>query len=394
LVTVYHNGRKIDAVAQTTKNGMLYVFERETGKPVFDIEEVPVDTVSELVGEKLWPTQPFPKKPAPFVRQSITANDINPYLPDTTIANLKRELQGYRFGKMYIPPGRKTSIVLPGYGGGAEWGGPAYDPQTSILYVNANENACLMQMLDNDNSSASKETNLQAGQRLYKQNCMSCHGEERKGMGTYPSIINIHSKYSAKDFQVLLNSGRRMMPAFKQLSEEEKGAIASFVLEQKKEQAKNFIASEKSIDSNNVIPYRLKGYTRFESPDGYPAITPPWGTITAINLNTGESVWKTPLGEYEEFKARGIPPTGTENYGGPVVTAGGLVFIAATRDGKFRAFNKRTGKILWEYKLPAPGFATPAIYKLNGKQYIVIACGGGKWGIKSSDAYVAFSLPD
>ena len=394
LVTVYRDGKKIDAVAQTTKNGWIYVFERETGKPVFDIEEVPVDTVSELAGEKLWPTQPVPKKPAAIVRQTISIDDINPYLPDTTIVNLKRELQSYRFGKMYIPPGKKTSIVLPGYGGGAEWGGPAYDPQTGILYVNANENACLMQMLDNDNSPTSKETNLQAGQRLYKQNCMSCHGEERKGTGTYPSLINIHSKYSSKDFETLLNSGRRMMPAFKQLPEEEKAAIASVILEQKREQAKNFVASKKPIDSNNIMPYRLKGYTRFLSPEGYPAITPPWGTLSAINLNTGEFMWQKPLGEYDELKAKGIPPTGTENYGGPVVTAGGLVFIAATRDGKFRAFNKRTGKILWEYKLPTPGFATPAIYKLNGKQYIVIACGGGKWGIKSSDAYVAFALPD
>ncbi len=277
--------------------------------------------------------------------------------------------------------------------GGAEWGGPAYDPKTNILYVNANENACLMQMLDNNSTPALNENNLQAGQRLYKQNCMSCHGEERNGTGTYPSLINVHSKYSTAEFLAILNDGRRMMPAFRQLAEQEKSAIASFILDEKKEQRKNFISPKKLVDSNNVIPYRLKGYTRFLSPGGYPAITPPWGTLNAIDLNTGELVWKAPLGEYEELKAKGIPPTGTENYGGPVVTAGGVVFIAATRDGKFRAFNKRTGKVLWEYTLQAPGFATPSIYELNGKQYIVIACGGGKWGIKSSDAYIAFSLP-
>jgi quinoprotein glucose dehydrogenase len=394
LVTIDHDGKKIDAAVQTTKNGMVYIFERATGKPVFDIEEVQVDTMSELEGEKLWPTQPIPKKPAPFVRQTITGNDINPYLPESTIANLKKELQGYRFGNMFIPPGKKTSIVLPGYGGGAEWGGPAYDPQTGILYVNANENACLMQMLDNKYGPVLNETYLQAGQRLYKQNCMSCHGGDRKGTGTYPPLIDAHSKYSATDFQALLNGGRRMMPAFKQLPEEEKRAIASFILDQKTEQTRTFIAPKKSMDSIDIMPYRLKGYTRFLSPEGYPGITPPWGTLNAINLNTGELVWKTPLGEYEELKAKGIPPTGTENYGGPVVTAGGLVFIAAARDGKLRAFNKRTGKILWEYALPAPGFATPAIYELNGKQYLVIACGGGKLGTKSSDAYVAFSLPE
>ena len=393
LVTLYHDGKKIDAAAQTTKSGLVYVFERATGKPIFDIEEVPVDTVTELEGERVWPTQPIPKKPAPFVRQTITENDINPYLADSTIANLKKELKSYRFGNMFIPPGKKTSIVLPGYGGGAEWGGPAFDPQTGILYVNANENACLMQMLDNKILPTSLETNLQAGQRFYKQNCMSCHGEERKGTGIYPSLIDIHTKYSFTNFIALLNSGRRMMPAFKQLLKEEKIAIASFILDEKKEQTKPFVASKKSIDSNDIMPYRLKGYTRFLSPEGYLGITPPWGTLNAINLNTGELVWKIPLGEYEELKAKGIPATGTENYGGPVVTAGGLIFIAAARDGKLRAFNKRTGKILWEYTLPAPGFATPSVYELNGKQYIVIACGGGKWGIKSSDAYVAFSLP-
>ncbi|MEO6720008.1 MAG: PQQ-binding-like beta-propeller repeat protein [Ferruginibacter sp.] len=394
LITVNHDGKNIDAVAQTTKNGWLYVFDRETGKPLFDIEEVAVDTVTELSGEKLWPTQPIPKKPAAFARQTLTVNDINPYLPANVIDSLKKELQGYHYGKVYIPPGKQTSIVLPGYSGGAEWGGPAFDPQTNILYVNTNENACLMQMLDNNNGGASKETNLLAGQRLYKQHCMSCHGEERKGTGAYPSLINIQTKYSSADFNTLLNSGRRMMPAFKQLAEEEKSAIASFILSLQKEQSQNFIASKKSIDSNNILPYRLKGYTRFLSPDGYPAITPPWGTMNAINLNTGELLWQIPLGEYQELKAKGIPATGIENYGGPVVTAGGLLFIAATRDGKMRAINKRTGKILWEHTLPAAGFATPSVYELNGKQYLVIACGGGKWNLKSSDAYVAFSLPD
>lgn len=393
LITISHNGKMIDAAAQTTKSGMVYLFERATGKSIFDIEEVPVDTVGGLPGEELWPTQPIPKKPAPFARQTITPNDINPYLPDSTIARLKKELQGYRSGNMFIPPGKQTSLVLPGYGGGAEWGGPAFDPQTGILYVNANENACLMEMLDNEYKPVSHENNLQAGLRLYKEKCMSCHGEDRKGTGVYPSLLGIRSKYSEKDFDALLNNGRRMMPAFKQLPEVEKEAIASYILDQGTEQAKNFVAPKKSIDSINMIPYRLKGYTRFLSPEGYPGIAPPWGTLNAINLNTGELAWKTPLGEYEELKAKGIPTTGTENYGGPVVTAGGLVFIAATRDGKIRAFNKRTGKILWEYTLPASAFATPAIYELNGKQYVVIACGGGKWGLKSSDVYIAFSLP-
>ena len=136
----------------------------------------------------------------------------------------------------------------------------------------------------------------------------------------------------------------------------------------------------------------MTGYNKFLSREEYPAIKPPWGTLSAIDMNTGEDLWKNTLGEYPEFKEKGII-TGTENYGGPVVTAGGLLFIAATRDSKLRAFNKKTGKLLWEIVLPAPGFATPAVFEANGKQYIVIACGGGKLGMTSGDAYIAYSLP-
>ncbi len=393
LVTLNHNGKKIEAVAQTTKNGMVYVFERETGKPVFDIEEIPVDTISELDGEKIWPTQPIPVKPAPFSRQTITLDDINPYLADTARARLYRDMLGYRFGNMFIPPGKTPSLIFPGYDGGGEWGGPAFDPATGILYVNANEMAWVMKMLDNKSATEEGETWLMAGQRLYTQHCTTCHGADRKGTGNNPTLIDIKSKYTTKDIAELMNTGRRMMPAFQQLKTEEVQALASFLLDQKAEQAKKFTTSIAAIDSVNFIPYRLSGYTKFISSDGYPAISPPWGTLNAINLNTGEFEWKIPLGEYAELKARGIPPTGTENYGGPVVTAGGLVFIAATRDNKFRAFDKISGKLLWEYTLPASGFATPAVYELNGKQYVVIACGGGKLRTKPGDAYVAFALP-
>lgn len=183
------------------------------------------------------------------------------------------------------------------------------------------------------------------------------------------------------------------MPAFKQLSEEERSAIASYVLNLKKEQKEKFIAPAQPGDAYAKLPYTTTGYNKFLSKEGYPAVRPPWGTLNAIDLNTGKIVWKDTLGDYPEFAAKGIH-TGTENYGGSVVTAGGIVFIAATRDGMFRAYNKRNGKLLWQTKLPVPGFATPATYQVNGKQYIVIACGGGKLGTPSGDAYIAFALPD
>jgi len=394
LITITRNGKKIDAVAQTTKNGMIYTFERETGKPLFDIEEIEVPQETDLEGEQVWPTQPIPVLPKPFVRQTLTENDLNPYLDSSEQVAIKEKMKGYRYGNMFLPPGKVPSLVFPGYDGGGEWGGPAFDPKTEILYVNANEMAWVMKMNENKIPTPKKETLLEGGQRLYAQNCLACHAADLKGTGNNPTLIGINSTYKSADFIDLINNGRRMMPAFKTLAEAEKNALAAFILDLKSEQKKEFISEAKPIDTVNHMPYKISGYNKFLSADGYPAISPPWGTLNAINMSTGEFVWKTALGEFEELKAKGIPPTGTENYGGPVVTAGGLVFIAASRDSKFRVFDKATGKLLWEYTLPAPGFASPAVYELNGKQYVVIACGGGKLNTKSSDAYVAFALPE
>ena len=330
----------------------------------------------------------------PFVRQTFSLDDINPYLPDTSLAKLKKDLEGYRYGKMFLPPGKKPHVELPGFDGGAEWGGPAYDPQTGLLYVNANEMGWLVTMKEvKKESKTIKENYGQAGVRLYQKYCMSCHGIDRKGAGNFPTLVNLQSRYRDEDILSLLSTGRRMMPSFNYITSEEKEAITSFVLESKKDQLREFIRSAQPHDEYRNIPYVMAGYNRFLSADGFPAIGPPWGTLTAIDLNTGEHVWKTTLGEYPELKEKGVPPTGTENYGGPVVTAGGLLFIAAARDSKIRAFNKYSGKLLWEHDLPAPGFATPSVYAVNGKQYIVIACGGGKLKTRSGDAYIAFALP-
>lgn len=183
------------------------------------------------------------------------------------------------------------------------------------------------------------------------------------------------------------------MPSFNYITDEEKEAIISYLFDMKHDK-RSFVRPPQPHDAYRNVPYAMAGYNKFLSPEGYPAISPPWGTITAIDLNTGEHVWRNILGEYAELREKGIPPTGTENYGGPVVTAGGLLFIAASRDGMIRAYNKRNGKLLWEYELPAPGFATPSVYEVKGKQFLVIACGGGKLKTKSGDAYVAFALPD
>lgn len=393
LATIEREGRKVDVVVQTSKTGFVFAFDRETGESVFPIVETPVDTVTQLVGEKLWPTQPIPQAPAPFVRQTFTEKDINPFLPEESRQEILNELRRLHTGKLFTPQSKDGTIIFPGFDGGAEWGGPAVDPTSGILYVNANEMPWVLEMWDADDSEKS-ENYLQAGQRLYKQHCMSCHGADRKGGGVNPSLINLGEKYNPQSLVEFVNAGRRMMPGFQHLSTEEKDAIATFILDLKNEHTRNFERVLSEAEQFRKLPYNISGYNKFLSKEGYPAIAPPWGTLTAIDLNSGDHVWKVVLGEDKKMKALGATETGTENYGGPVVTKGGLLFIAATKDSKFRAFNKFSGELLWETDLPASGFATPATYEVGSRQYIVIAAGGGKLGTRSGDSYVAFALPE
>ena len=393
LVTITKDGKKIEAIAQTTKSGFIFLLDRNTGKPIYPVTETPVPAESELLGEKPSPTQPIPTWPEPFARQSLTEQDLNNLVSDSSYQDIKKKLAGYHTGNMFNPPSKEGTVIFPGFDGGAEWGGPAFDPSTGLLYVNASEMPWVLTMVDIKDKPKASETNLQAGQRLYNTTCMNCHGTQRQGSGNYPTLIGVDKKYNDEQFAQLVSTGRRMMPALKQLSASEIKALASFILENKKEQTGKFIAPIRSEDPWYKLPYSATGYNKFLTKEGYPAVKPPWGTLNAINLNTGELVWKDTLGDYPEMKAKGIH-TGTENYGGPAVTAGGLVFIAATSDSKMRAFNKMTGKLLWETDLPACGFATPSVYEINGKQFLVIACGGGKLHKKSGDAYVAFSLPE
>ena len=391
LVSLKKDGKTIDAIAQTTKSAFIFLFNRKTGESIYPIHETPVPNQSELAGEKLSSTQPVPSFPKPFARQILSEKDLNDLSSDSSYADIKNRLAHYHTGNMFNPPSKEGTVIFPGFDGGAEWGGPAYDPLTGILYVNATEMPWILTMVDVKNKPEKAETNLQAGTRIYNTNCMNCHGPQREGSPNYPVLIGINKKYNQQQFEQIVSSGRRMMPAFKQLDKEEMNALASFILDDKKEQRQKFIARQKTKDIWYDLPYSSTGYNKFLTKEGYPAVKPPWGTLSAIDLNTGNLLWKDTLGDYPALKAKGIH-SGTENYGGPVVTAGGLLFIAATSDAKIRAFNKRTGKLLWEADLPAAGFATPSVYQVNGKQYLVIACGGGKLGKKTSDAYVAFAI--
>ncbi len=377
FVTVTRGGARVDAVAQIAKSGFVFLFDRQSGKPLFDIVERAVPA-SDLRGERAWPTQPFPVKPAPFARQTVGAADVT------------EQRQRFRTlrNAFFAPPSREGSIVLPGFDGGGEWGGAAVDPETATLYVNASDVPWIAAMresaVSSPNSGAPRD-----GAAVYATVCAACHGPDRRGKGRAPSLVALSTRLSLRDVRQILEHGRGFMPSLAALSVVQKAAVIAYL--------GYAIAPADTAGWTSqpatTAPYEFAGYERWRDTSGYPAIKPPWGTLSAIDLNSGEYRWRIPLGEFAALTARGVPVTGTEQYGGPIVTGGGLVFIAATQDAKFRAFDKRTGRQLWEAPLPAPGYATPSTFAVGGKQFIVIAAGGGKLGSKSSDTYVAYALP-
>jgi quinoprotein glucose dehydrogenase len=381
LLTANRDGKEIDAVAQTTKQGFVYLFDRVSGKPLFPVEyrKYPPSIVP---GEVAASEQPLPTKPAPFARQVLSEEMLTTRTPEAhqwALENFRK----FRSEGQFVPFSvGKDTVVFPGFDGGAEWGGPAVDPETAILYVNANEMAWTGALAPDSGENSPKS--------LYTSQCSVCHGEKMTGSPpAMPSLIGVGDRLSPQQIGTTIKNGKGRMPAFANFDDDQLYALIDFLMSGK---SKELPGSEPPPPE---MKYRFTGYHKFLDPDGYPAIAPPWGTLSAINLNTGEYVWKINLGEYPELAAKGLKKTGTENYGGPVVTAGGLVFIGASDfDKKFRAYDKATGELLWETTLPFSGNATPATYAVNGRQYVVIAAGGGKDPKSpSGGVYVAFALP-
>ena len=484
LVTVKQNGRLVDAVAQTTKHGYLFLFDRVTGKSLFPIEERPFPA-SDVPGEVSSATQPIPVMPAPYARQRLTADMLTQRTPEAH-AWAVEQFRTFRSDGLFIPFSLdKQTVILPGFDGGAEWGGSAIDPHSGVIYINSNDiawtggltlnnqggspgettyiNQCstchgsnrkgsppafpslvniqktisdvevtnvirqgkgrmpsfpniddghLHELLDflhtnniSDDPGARSDPpapvagnrNEKTGAALYDKKCAICHGDDLSGAPpNFPGLVGVRSRLG--DAQVLntIHNGKGRMPAFPNLSDDETAAILRFLgASALTEASSKKEASSPSAPPSDTAKYRFTGYRKFLDPDGYPAIVPPWGTLNAIDLNTGEYLWKVPLGEYPELVAKGMKDTGSENYGGPIVTAGGLVIIGATiYDRKIRAYNSETGSLLWEANLPFAGVATPATYMVDGKQYIVIATSGQRdpKGPQGA-AYIAFALP-
>jgi glucose dehydrogenase len=381
LITITKDGKRRDIVAQIAKNGRTYVLDRETGEPIFPMEELQVPA-SDLPGERLATTQRLPTLPPPFARPKFTEDLVTNRNPAAEQA-VREEWRKLRTGGEFDPPSLQGTVLFPGMDGGGEWGGVAFDPASGFLFVNANEMAWRITMVERKLPEGKPTT----GKALYETYCASCHRADLKGSPPeMPSLVGIGARSSVDDVAEIVSEGGGRMPGLKQLHGASRRAIVEYVVTGK----------SVTVDAAKPTPfdlqYAMDGYKRFTDPEGFPAVKPPWGTLNAIDMNRASIAWRIPFGE---VPGAGVPGSGSENYGGPVVTASGLLFIGATvYDNKFHAFEAATGKLLWETSLPAAGTATPAVYEVDGRQFVVIAAGGGKGGQPSGGSYVAFALPE
>jgi quinoprotein glucose dehydrogenase len=366
LVTLRLKGKPVDALVQTTKQGFVFVLDRDTGKPVFPIEEVAAPP-TDVPGETSSPSYLRPTVHAPYARQRLDANTLTTRTPEANTW-ARQQFEKIRSDGPFKPltVGADTTIY-PGFDGGGEWGGPAYDPDTGLLYVNANEMAWLGSLAPSDRTHST-------GKTIYLRDCASCHGDSGKGSPPqFPSLVGLSKWLKPDQFAERVRKGGGRMPGFPAMQADALHAVAMFLDN----------GAEIPVGNPEVSPinqaYRFTGYRRWLDPQGYPAVGMPWGTLNAIELATGKYVWRIPFGEFPELAAQGLKNTGSENYGGPLVTSGGLLFIGATiHDRKLRAFDKLDGKLLWESALPYSADATPITYQVDGRQYVAIFASGGK----------------
>lgn len=392
LITVTIDGKKRDAVAQTTKTGFLFVFDRETGKPLFPIEEREVPP-SYVPGEQAWPTQPFPVKPLPYARQNMTVDDLTNYSPDAH-DSLVKKFNSLRYEGLFTPPDPRGTLMIPGTRGGSNWGGAAFDPETGLLYVKSSDSPEIdhLQKVKPIEKTVTQAPYFQ-GKAVYLTHCANCHGKDRRGdPPNFPSLTDLGTRMNKETALTRIMQGSGRMPAFSSLLKGKEEAIIAYLYDLQHARPSQKEADLFEIHANRLSVQEEKGFkndtasvylnvtpfSHFRDIEGRPAIKPPWGALNAINLNTGDYKWQVRIGNIPDLQGEGEPITGMEGYGGPIVTAGGLIFIGGTRDKKFRAFDKDTGKLLWETELPGVANATPCTYWSNGKQYIAVSVSGSE----------------
>jgi quinoprotein glucose dehydrogenase len=419
LASITENSKQRDVVICTSKQGFIYMLDRVTGKPIHPIEEVPVPNISDLPGEQLWPTQPVPTFFKPFSKQKMTEEDLlhDPRLiSDSSYQVILKKFRELKNDNMFTPPSIQGSIQIPGWNGGNDWGGATVDPETEIMYIVDNTSPWILQRMpigtviqgDEEGSRGrfgriqASATNFQAAQSLYRQFCLGCHGADMRGGESNPSLGPIKTlvglKYDIKAINGIIQNGVGTMPGRAgELGPSETTALSAMILKDEELQKQKFVPSppiEEPWYFTAKTTSRSGYHTKFLTPEGYPAIKPPWCELVAVNMNTGEELWRTQIGGYKELVEKGIY-TGSEIFGASAVTAGGLVFVSGGSACSFLAIDKVTGKLLWEAPLPQAAVSTPSVYEVNGKQYVVISCGGGgKQATKSGDKYIAFALPD
>jgi quinoprotein glucose dehydrogenase len=384
LTTITRNGKRIDVVTAVTKIGNTLLLDRVTGKPVFPfrLRRAPA---ADLPGERTWPYQPDLELPQPFAKQDFTLDDItdrSEEAHDYVLSRFKSSTTGW-----FRPFSEGKLNLFFGLLGGAEWTGACVDPTTGHLYVSANRMPWIISIFRDEDPPDDPTAPKTPGQLVYEQRCAACHGNNRIGIATCPPLRGLRHRLTDEAVAQQIRIGKNSMPGQPDIAEADLKSLVDYLMLRDRPLP---AATEKADRPR----YSFNGYNKFLDHEGYPASKPPWGTLNCIDLNTGKIAWRIPLGEHAELTAQGIKQTGTENMGGAIVTAGGLVFCSGTRDNKIRAFDKETGQELWSAKLPWTGTAAPATYAVNGRQYVVIAAtGGGKLGTPAGDAYVAFALP-
>jgi quinoprotein glucose dehydrogenase len=385
LVTIVRDGRRIDAVTGLSKSGGLLLLDCGSGKPIFPfrLRRAPV---SNLPGERTAEYQPDPELPEQISRVEFDPAEITTRTPEAH-EFVKKVVEHSTYG-FYQPFTEGKPNLFIGSRGGAEWSGGAIDVPTGRLYVTSNRWVSRITVLRNDERGRDPKYPPSAGENLFAANCAVCHGKNREGVGVAPPLYGLKSRLKDADVLALLKTGRGIMPPNLAFDDAQKKELLDFLFQRHQPPA----APSRGHDEPKYI---FDGFNFLVDQDGYPGIEPPWGLLNCYDLNTGKALWRVPLGELEELTKQGVPKTGSQTLGGASVTAGGLVFVAGTEDEKLRAFDADNGAELWSAKLPFAGTSAPAIYEVNGREYVVItSTGGGRVGGPSGagDAYVAFAL--